>query len=164
MKFHPRFAALALVGLCLCFFPIRPLLAKSPPVPAPTPGIRPLQNYAVAAITFPGRQPATTRAGNGRFEMVGIRLHETADIDLQFPNDPATTALSVQALDGGIISGNARAKNAGTGFTSFQFHAPGKPGLYRVLILSSSGPLTLPFWITDPGNPGNKRRVVNPTH
>jgi hypothetical protein len=138
---------------------------QSPPVPAPTPGIRPLQNYATAIITFPGTEPATTRAYDGRFEMVGIRLHETADVDVQFPGNPTTAALTVQALDGGIITGKTKAKTAETnGLTSFKFHAPGKPGLYRVLIASSIGPFTLRFWITDPENPGNRRPVVNPTH
>jgi hypothetical protein len=138
---------------------------QSPPVPAPTPGTRRLQNYATAIIAFPGTEPATARAYDGRFEVIGIRIHETADIDVQFPGNPATTAPSVQALDGGIITGKTKAKTAETdGITSFKFHAPGKPGLYRVLIASSTGPFTLLFWITDRANPGNKRPVVNPAH
>jgi hypothetical protein len=164
MKFSARLVGLTfLVGVC--FSGTAQSHGETPPVPAPTPGIRPLQNYAIATITLPGAQPATSRASDGRFEMVAIRFHETAEIDVQFPSNPTTTAPSVQALDGGIITGSMNTKTAGTGgVTSFRFHAPGKPGLYRILIAGSTGPFMLPFWIADPGNPENRRPVVNPTH
>jgi hypothetical protein len=164
MKFCPRLVQLTLAAGIWFAVPIA-VFAETPPLPLPTPGIRPPQNYAVATITFPGTQSATTRASDGRFETVGIRLHETADIDIQFPANPTTTTLSVQALDGGLVTGKTKGQAVGaSGIKSFQFHAPGKPGLYRILISSSAGPLTLQFWITDSNNPGNKRPVVNPNH
>jgi hypothetical protein len=142
-----------------------PLLAETPPLPLPTPGTRPPQIYATANITFPRSEPVIARGLNGRFEMVGIHFHEVADVDLQFLDGLALTALSVQALDGGTITGTPKDKTAGAnGLASFKFHAPGKPGLYRVLISSSTGPFILPFWITDPDHRENKRPVINPTH
>jgi hypothetical protein len=142
-----------------------PLLAETPPLPLPTPGIRRPQIYATAQITFPRSESVIARGLNGRFETVGIHFHEIADIDFQIPGDPATTVLQVQPLDGGVITGNPKDTKAGTdGIASFKFHAPAKPGLYRVLISSSAGPFILPFWITDPDHPGNKRPVINPTH
>lgn len=165
MKFYQRFSRLILIGLSLCFYQIRPLLAESPPVPRPTPGIRPPQIYATATITFPRSESVTARGLNGRFERVGIHFHEIADIDFRFPDDPAAAVLHVQALDGGVITGNPKDTAAETNsIASFKFHAPAKPGLYRVLISSSAGPFILPFWITDPDNPGNRRPVVNPNH
>jgi hypothetical protein len=142
-----------------------PLRAETPPLPLPTPGLRPLQIYATANITFPRSESVIARGLNGRFETVGIHFHEIAEIDFQVPDNRATTVLHVQALDGGIITGDPKDKTAGADSTaSFKFHAPGKPGVYRVLISSSAGPFILPFWITDPDHPGNKRPVINPTH
>jgi|GEM_PF-4692890 len=140
------------------------LLAETPPLPLPTPGIRPPQVYALATITFPRSESVTARGLNGRCQTVGIHLHEVADIDIQFPDNSAITGLRVQALDGGTITGIPKRKTAGDSVTSFKFHAPGNPGLYRVLILSSAGPFTLPFWIADPDHPGNRRPVINPNH
>jgi hypothetical protein len=142
-----------------------PLLAETPPLPLPTPGIRPPHIYASATVTFPRSESVIARGLNGRFETVGIHLHEVADVDFQFLDGLAVTELSVQALDGGTITGTPKGKTAGPdSLASFKFHAPGKPGLYRVLISSSAGPFILPFWITDPDHPGNKRPVINPTH
>ncbi|HEX4630425.1 MAG TPA: hypothetical protein VH188_05625 [Chthoniobacterales bacterium] len=164
MKFSWRsFGLTFLVGVCFAD-PIGSF-AEIPPLPLPSPGVRPPLNYAIATIIFPGAQSATARAADGRFEMVGIRIHETAEIAVQFPSNPTTKALSVQALDGGLITGGTKGKGIGAdAIHSFQFHAPGKPGLYRILVSSSAGPLTLQFWITDPGHPGNKRPIVNPNH
>lgn len=142
-----------------------PLLAETPPLPLPTPGIRPPQIYAVATITFPRSESVTSRGVNGRCETVGIHFHEVADIDFQFPDNSGITGFRVEALDGGTITRIPKGTTAGANSTtSFKFHAPGKPGLYRVLISSSAGPFTLPFWIVDPGNPGNRRPVINPNH
>jgi len=142
-----------------------PLLAETPPLPLPTPGIRPPQIYATATITFSRSESVIARGLSGRFETVGIHLHEVANVDFQFLDGLPVTGLSIQALDGGTITGTPKGNTAGADtLASFKFHAAGKPGLYRVLISSSAGPFILPFWITDPDHPGNKRPVINPTH
>ena len=164
MKSSWRF--IGLIFLVGAWFAVRSdMLAETPPVPMPTPGIRPPQIYAIATITFPKSESVTARGLNGHFETVGIHFHEVADIDFQSPDNPSTTVLHVQALDGGTITGVPKEKAGGTDEpASFKFHAPGKPGLYRVLISSSAGPFILPFWITDPDHSRNKRPVINPTH
>ena len=164
MKFFPRLAQLTIaVGL---WFPVPiAVFAETRPPPLATPGIRPPQNYAVATITLPRSESVIARGLNGRFETVGIHLREIADIDFQFSDNPATTMVHVQALDGGIVTGNPKDKTArADSIASFKFHAPGKPGLYRILISSSAGPFILPFWITDPDHPEDKRPVINSTH
>ena len=116
-----------LVGICFAA-PIDSH-AETPPVPMPSPGIRPLHTYAVATITFPRSESVTARGLDGRFERVGIHFHEVADINFQSPDNPSATVLHVEALDGGTITGIPKDKTGGTdGLASFKFHAPGKPG------------------------------------
>jgi hypothetical protein len=86
-------------------------------------------------------------------------------VTVQFPSQWANTALTLQSLDGGNISGQAsNAVVAADGTVSFHFQTGNKPGLYRVFMIGAGGNSTLSFWVADPTNPQINRPVVNPAH
>jgi len=140
----------------------------TPPVvvtdePTPTPAAvdpRPSVTFSFADATH-----VTTRSTEGRFRPVGLHLNEVVAVTVQFPSQWANTPLTLQALDGGNISGQAsNAVVTADGTVSFHFQTGSKPGLYRVFMIGAGGNSILSFWVADPTNPQINRTVVNPAH
>ena len=77
----------------------------------------------------------------GTFQPVTVNLSTTSSVALQFPVSMANKSVVVQPLDGGTLVGTTGESVivGPDGKLSFQFQAPGWPGVYRVLVISPDG-------------------------
>ncbi len=124
--------ALAFAGICLS---VISLPAQAPPVAVPV---------ASATITFANDTSITIR-GRELFRRIGILPGEIVNIQLQLPSQFTNTVVAVQAMDGGVVSGDVTIAVDGTG--SIVFQSGMQPGLYRILLSARGRSAMLQFWV-----------------
>ncbi len=102
-----------------------------------------------ATITFANGTALEVRSNNPEyFSLIGILPGETVNIQLQLPPSFANTFVAVQALDGGLISGDVAVAADGTAAIAFQ--AGVQPGLYRILLSALGKSAMLQFSVSAP--------------
>ena len=85
-------------------------------------------------ITFGDDEQIQGLSSKGTFEPVTLDPFATIDVKVQFPTALAGAPVTVEALDGGTLSGiDESATLDADGAVSFQFHVSDLPGLYRIL-------------------------------
>lgn len=130
------FKALGFLGVYLCTIPLPERAAAVEP-------------RARATITFENGASIRIHSGREQFRPIEIRPGETVQIQLQLPPGLANTLVAIQALDGGLTSGDVVIAQDGT--ASIAFQAGVQPGLYRVLLMAARGrSATLQFSVPTP--------------
>ncbi len=123
-------------------------------------GVFCIQAHLLAAPAGPPRAGARITFANGsfvdlraddRFQLIGVLAGETITINLQLPPSFANTLVAVQALDGGLVSGDMTIGVDGMGALAFQ--AGVQPGVYRILFSALGRSALLRFSVPNPANP-----------
>lgn len=108
-----------------------------------------------ARITFADGTSVTIRGHDRnekvRLQPVAILAGERVNIQLKLPSRFANTFMAVQALDGGLASGDVLV--AADGSAAIAFQGGVQPGLYRILLSAGGKSATLQFSIPNPGTP-----------
>ncbi len=111
--------------------------------------VLPSPGHSWATITFSNGASITIPSNNPEnFRLVGILPGETVNIQLQLPPSFANTFVAVQALDGGLISGDVTVAADGTAAIAFQGGV--QPGLYRILLSALGKSAMLQFSVSAP--------------
>ena len=85
-------------------------------------------------ITFGDGEQIQGLSTKGEFDPVTLDPFATVTVKLQFSTSLAGAPVTVQALDGGALSGIGESATLdGDGAVSFQFQVLDLPGLYRIL-------------------------------
>jgi len=119
-------------------------------------------NSPTAAMTYPDGSSLSVRSHGGHFPLVAGPAGQTVNIQLRFPSNPANTALTIGALDGGTIPQSSTSV-ASDGTASLQFQPGTQPGRYRVLLNQGGSLSTLEFWVPDPQRPNSGPPAVQPS-
>ena len=73
-------------------------------------------------------------SSTGAFQSVSVDPNANSDVALQFPVNMASKSVSVQALDGGMLT-NAGSAIDQNGALSFSFQVSDQPGVHRVIVI-----------------------------
>lgn len=104
---------------------------------------------ALATITFSNGDSTTVRTKQERFLPIGLLPGETVNIQLQLPPEFVKTTVAIQALDGGLLTGDV----ADDGTAAIEFQAGVQLGLYRVLLYAQGRSTLLQFSVSDSKKP-----------
>ena len=103
---------------------------------------------ASALITFANGSSVQVRTSKGKLPSVAILPGENLSVQMQLPQSFAEGSMSIQALDGGVVTQNVTVAADGTAFFGFQGGI--QPGLYRILLSAHGRSVLLQLWVQQP--------------
>jgi hypothetical protein len=96
-------------------------------------------------------------------DLFGVQPNDTVNISVSTCGiDCSGDVITIQAIDGGTVTGSNQSVVDGSGYASFTFQAGGDPGVLQLTFLDNGSYfMTAQIWVFDVTDPGNNPPTVS---